>query len=145
MATKCPSALDDEDLGDIPPEKVDQPCQDKHLCQVAREITNWPFLAPFLGIKLSEVEAIRGRWPYDVTEQKLELLRQWQHKHRRKGKDTYRSLRKTFLKAQEATLADKVCDVLRGQGHSSEDSTDESDEASVERPPLPPPPKVEFH
>ncbi len=134
MAAKYPSALDDEDLQDIPPEKLDQPCQDKHLCQVAREITNWPFLAPFLGIKLSEVEAIRGRWPYDVTAQKLELLRQ-------KGKDTYRNFRKAFLKAQEATLADKVCDVLCGQGNSSEDSSDESDEDLVEilRPKQPPP------
>ncbi len=50
MATKYPSALDDEDLRDISPEKLDQPCQDKHLCQVAREITNWPLLTPFLGI-----------------------------------------------------------------------------------------------
>ncbi len=139
MAAKYPSALG-ADLQDIPPENLDQPCQDKHLCQVAREITNWPFLAPFLGIKLSEVEAIRGRWPYDVTAQKLELLRQWQRKHRRKGKDTYRNLCKAFLKAQEATLANKVCDVLRGQGNSSEDSFDESDEALVESSPR----KVKF-
>ncbi len=37
MAAKYLSALDDEHLRDIPLEKLDQPCQDKHLCQVARE------------------------------------------------------------------------------------------------------------
>ncbi len=54
-----------------------------------------------------------------------------EHKHRRKEKDTYRNLCEVFLKAQEATLADKVCDVLRGQGNSSEDSSDKSDEAGL--------------
>lgn len=128
---KSPWSSLEEALGDAPPEKLDQPCQDKHLCLVAREITNWPFLAPFLGIKAPVVEAIRGKWPFNVPAQNLELLRQWQCKHQSKQKDMYRNLCKAFLEAQERALADKVCDILRGQGSITETSSDEDDEMTV--------------
>ncbi len=130
MAARAGPSLE-EILGDTPPEKLDQPCRDRHLCRVAREITNWPFLAPFLGIKAPEVEAIRGKWPYNVPAQNMELLRRWKNKRQRRRKDTYRDLCKAFVDAQEAALANKVCDVLCGLESCSESSSDESGEETV--------------
>ncbi len=123
MAARCPSL--EEVLGDIPPEKLDQPCQDKHLCLVAREITNWPFLAPFLGIKAPEVEAIRGKWPFNIPAQNLELLRRWQDKRGRKA--TYGELCKSFLKAKETRLAERVSDFCI-HGGSCEGENDDPEE-----------------
>ncbi len=47
-AVKGPSL--EEVLRGVPPEKLDQPCQDEHLCEVARHVTDWPSLAPLLEI-----------------------------------------------------------------------------------------------
>ncbi len=136
MAARAGPSLE-EILGDTPPEKLDQPCRDRHLCRVARGITNWPFLAPFLGIKAPEVEAIRGKWPYNVPAQNMELLRRWKNKRQRRNKDTYRNLCKAFMDAQEATLANRVCDVLCGLESCSESSSDESgEETATVNPPL---------
>ncbi len=115
----------EEVLGDIPPEKLDQPCQDKHLCEIAGEITNWPILAPFLEIKAPEVEAIRGKWPFNIPAQNLELLRRWQDKRGRKA--TYGELCKSFLKAKETRLAERVSDFCI-EGGSCEGENDDPDE-----------------
>ncbi len=129
MAEKEPSL--EEVLRGVPPEKLDQPCQDKHLCEVTRHVTDWPYLAPFLGISTAEMEAIRGKWPFSIPGQKIEFLRKWQEKRGRKA--TYRRLCKAFIKLGEVALAEKVCDVLTGQGSSTSESSE--DEGSNLAPP----------
>ncbi len=120
MAEKGPSL--EELLKDVPPQKLDQPCQDKHLCQVARHVTDWPFLAPFLGITRAEMEEVRGKWPFSVPGQKIEFLRKWQEKRGRKA--TYRSLCKALWKVSDVALIEKVCDVMK---RSSSESSDDED------------------
>ena len=104
-------------LRDTDPGKLDQPCRDEHLCQVARHITDWPYLAPFMGISRYEMEEIRGKWPLSVGRQKIELLRQWQEKHGWAA--TYRSLCKAFYKAEQLAVVEKICDILQSLGSSS--------------------------
>ncbi len=115
----------EEVLRGVPPEKLDQPCQDEHLCDVARHVTDWPSLAPLLGISRAEMEEIRGKWPFSVLGQKIEFLRKWQEKQGRKA--TYRKLCKALYKAGDVTLAEKACDVLTSQGSSSSDSSDDEE------------------
>ncbi len=57
MAAKCPTL--EEVLGDIPPEKLDQPCLDKHLCLLAPHIVDWSELSPDMGITRAEEEEIK--------------------------------------------------------------------------------------
>ncbi len=130
MAEKEPSL--EEVLRGVPPEKLDQPCQDKHLCEVTRHVTDWPYLAPFLGISRAEMEEIRGKWPFSVPGQKIEFLRKWQEKRGRKA--TYRRLCKAFIKVDDVTLAEKLCDILTGQDSSSSESSE--NEGSGLTPPL---------
>ncbi len=130
MPAKCPTL--EEVLGDIPPEKIDQPCQDKHLCLIAPHIVDWSELSPGMGIARAEEEEIKRDWP-SYRRQKVEMLRVWAQKRQRKQKDTYRNLCKAFLAAQQTRLADKVCEILECQGSSSESSSDESDESTPSR------------
>ena len=39
-----------EVLKDVPHEKLEQPCKDEHLCEIALSITDWQSIAPFLGL-----------------------------------------------------------------------------------------------
>ena len=91
-------------------EKLEQSCRDDHLCLIACEITNWPHLAPFLGMTQSEMEAIEKRWPSNTEAQRTELLRRWREKHGCKA--TYQRLREAFLKAGKKVQAEKICNVV---------------------------------
>ncbi len=130
MAVRAPPSLE-EVLGNTAPEKLDQPCRDKHLCEIASRITDWPAMAPIMGISKAEEEEIEGKWPRSIERQKIELLRKWKCKRsgkRRQGKkNTYRSLCKVFLKMQRVSLVDEVCDILCDEGSSSDSSDDDSD------------------
>ncbi len=123
MAKKEPSL--EKVLRGVPPETLDQPCQEEHLCEVARHITDWLILAPLLGISRAEDREIVGNWPRNTAKQKIEFLRKWQEKRGRKA--TYRRLCKTFIKVGELPLAEKVCDVLTGQGSSSSEGSEDED------------------
>ena len=94
----------------VPQENLEQPCRDDHLCLIACEVTNWPHLAPFLGMTQSEMEAIERRWPSNTEAQRTELLRRWREKYGCEA--TYQKLREAFLKANRKALADKVCDIV---------------------------------
>ena len=124
-------------LKDTPPEKLDQPCQDELLCQISRHITDWPYLAPFMGISKPEEEEIVGEWPHSIRRQKLELLRTWQEKHGRKA--TYRELCKAFWKIGEIALSEKVCDIINHQGSISGSTFGDNGHEDI-NPSLPPKP-----
>ncbi len=113
----------EEILRDIPAEKLDQPCKDRHLCLIARHIPDWPALAPYLRIRRAEEDEIRGKWPFSVAGQRNEFLRRWYDKQGHKA--TYRRLCRAFWKLGEIALAEKVCDVICSSDSSSEGSEDE--------------------
>ena len=48
MSTAARPSL--EVLNNVPPEKLDQPCKDEHLCEIALYITDWQSIAPYLGL-----------------------------------------------------------------------------------------------
>ena len=114
---------------DIPPEKLKQHCWDEHLCLIAHEITDWPSLTPFLGMTRPEMEAIRGKWPFNIEAQKPEFLRKWQEKCGCKA--TYQRLYKAFLKAGDTALAEKVYDILCEQESSSESTSNENEDEGI--------------
>ncbi len=116
-------------LGDTCLQVLNQPCQDEHLCELARHITKWPSLAAFMGIARPEVEQIMVRWPRDALMQRIDFLRSWKDKQGQKG--TYRKLCKTFRKIGEVPLAEKVCDIC-SQKSIRENSSDESEEERLD-------------
>ena len=82
------TATKQEVLKDVPPEKLDQLCKDEHLSELALSITDWPSIAPFLGLTGAEESEIKDH--ATTRRQKIEMLRKWQTKKGRKA--TYRNL-----------------------------------------------------
>ena len=105
-------------LKDVPPEKLDQPCRDDHLCTIALSITRWKSIAPFLGLTKAEEENIEKDCGENET-QKIGMLRKWREKFGRKA--TYRKLAKVFFKLERVDLVEEVCELLQTE-HSSSSS-----------------------
>ena len=97
-------------LRDIPSKKLEEPCCDKHLCQVANHISNWPYLTTFMRITRPEMIAIREAWPFNAEAQRIELLRRWREKHGQAA--TYQSLCTIFCEAKKVALAEMVRDIV---------------------------------
>ena len=123
MATTAIPSLK-ELLKDVPPQKLDEPCTDKHLSELALSITNWQSIAPFLDLKEEEEIEIQNV-SNDITTQKIQMLRKWQRKLGRRA--TYRKLAKVFWKREFADLVEKLCDLLQ-KTHSSSSDSDTSPE-----------------
>ena len=102
------TATKQEVLKDVPPEKLDQLCKDEHLSELALSITDWPSIAPFLGLTGAEESEIKDH--ATARRQKIEMLRKWQTKKGRKA--TYRNLAEVFLKLEENELAEKLCSFI---------------------------------
>ena len=113
MATAGRPSL--EVLNNVPPEKLDQPCKDEHLCEIALSITNWQSIAPFLGLKEVEESAIKNKYD-DAIVQNIKMLRKWREKFGRQA--TYRKLARVFTKLNHVDLVEEVCDLI-WQAHSS--------------------------
>ena len=64
-------------LKDIPCEKLDYPCRDVHLSEIALSVTKWKSIAPYLGLTEAEEENIEKDCGENET-QKIGMLR----KHR---------------------------------------------------------------
>ncbi len=116
----------EEILGDIPSDKRNEPCQENHLCQVAKKIKLIESVAPILRVKSAREIEIKRDWPFDYRRQKLEVLKEWKRKHQSKHKDTYYNLCKALLQGDESQAAYAVRDILRG--NLSDSSSDESEE-----------------
>ena len=115
-------------LKDIPPEKLDQPCRDEHLCEIALSITRWKSIAPFLGLTKAEEENIEKDCGENET-QKIGMLRKWKERFGRKA--TYRKLVKVFFKLERADLVEEVCELL--QTKHSNSSSDEDGPPAAKR------------
>ena len=100
----------EELLRDVPPERLDQPCTDKHLNELALSVTEWHSIAPFLGV---DQEAIQVRNPHDVKAQKMAMLRMW--KERLGSTATYRRLAEVFWKVEKTILVEEVRSLLEAE------------------------------
>ena len=112
----------EEVISGIPPETLNQPCKDKHLCKIAGSITEWMSIAPYLTITQPEVEAIKGKWPQDIPEQRRGFLRKWREKQGREA--TYQRLCEGFWKADRIDLVDRVGDIIGSQSSSSSEGNE---------------------
>ena len=104
-------------LKHIPPAKLDSPCKDEHLCEVALFITDWPSIAPYLKLTDVDQEEIQ-KGHGSVKSQKIAMLRKWKQKH---GSDaTYRELARTFWRLDRRDLVEELCKVIQNDSqHTS--------------------------
>ena len=100
----------DDLLRDVPPERLDQPCTQEHLIEIAPSVIQWQTVAPFLGLTEGDEEAIVTRNPNNVNAQKIAMLRTW--KERFGSIATYRKLAEAFWKVGKTDLAERVCSLL---------------------------------
>ena len=125
MATR-PSL--EELLQDVPPAKLNQPCRDKYLCELALSITNWQSIAPFLGLTEVEEKEISFMYPNELRRQTVAMLRKWKSKHGKKA--TYKRLARVFWKLAFTNVVEEICELL----NSPDSSDSESDEGSAIEP-----------
>ena len=92
---------------DIPPEKLDQPCSDIHLSEVALSLTGWQSIAPFLGLSEVDEQEIVCRYPNDLVMQNIAMLRKWRTSCGHNA--TYTKLATVLLNRGRTNLAHKVC------------------------------------
>ena len=109
-------------LKDIPCEKLNQPCRDVHLSEIALSVTKWKSIAPYLGLTEAEEENIEKNCGENET-QKIGMLRKWKKKFGKRA--TYRKLGEVFYKLGRVDLVEKVRELL--QTDSSSDEHDPAD------------------
>ena len=83
---------------------------DEHIAEIAKNMTKWQELAPFLNLTKAEEEDIVEQYQCDLPLQKREALQKWKEKNRSGA--TYRRLIVTFCSQGRADLAEKVKDFL---------------------------------
>ena len=112
-----------EDLmKDVPCEKLNQPCRDVHLSEIALSVTKWKSIAPYLGLTEAEEENIEKNCGENET-QKIGMLRKWKKKYGKRA--TYRKLGQVFCKLGRVDLVEKLCELL--QTDTSSDEYDPAD------------------
>ena len=115
-------------LADVPPEKLNKPCIEYHLSEIALSITDWRSVAPYLGLTEVEENDIETDHRTAIPK-KIAMLRKWRSKFGQRA--TYKELAKAFWKLRLMGLVQKVCEVLSDtSSHSNSDSdTDTSSDA----------------
>jgi len=121
MATR-PSL--EELLKDVPPVKLNQPCKDECLCELALSITNWQSIAPFLGLTEVEEKEISFLYPNELRRQTLAMLRKWKSKHGKKA--TCRRLARVFWRLTFTNIVEKICELLNNPDSSDSESEEDS-------------------
>ena len=108
-------------LKDVPPEKLDEPCRDDHLSELALSVTEWQSIAPNLELSEAEEEDIERDCAKNKT-QKIKMLRKWKEKFGKRA--TYRRLARVFWNLDRVNLVRKLCDILQmeGEGDSPPDA-----------------------
>ena len=118
----------EELLKDVTSAKLDQPCRDECLCELALSIINWQSIAPFLGLTEVEEKEISFLYPNELRRQTVAMLQKWKSKHGKKA--TYKRLARVFWKLSLTNMVEEICELL-----NSPDSIDsESDEGSAIHP-----------
>ena len=117
-------------LKNVPSRKLDQPCKDDHLSEVALSITEWRSIAPFLGLTRAEECEIQNDCGKMRT-QKIEMLRKWREKYGNQA--TYRRLAKVFFKLGHADLVEELCELVHPELQSAMQSSTSTDLVEANR------------
>ena len=91
-------------------EKLNQPCRDHHLIELASSVTNWQSIAPFLGLNKPQIEEIEKDSP-NVACQRAELFRKWCEIFGEKA--TYITLANALNKCERGDLVSILCKILK--------------------------------
>ena len=122
----------DELLQDVPTETLDQPCKDRHLCDIALSIKEWCSIVPHLRLAEVDENDIRTKYPKQLRAQNTAMLRRWREKRGKKA--TYRKLAEVFLKIGKLDLVEVLCKVVKGDSSSSESESERGcDSESMEQ------------
>ena len=120
----------DELTKSVPQRKLNQPCADEHLLEIALSISNWRSIAPFLGLDEVFVDSIEIKNPKDLLAQTIAILRKWREQCGRKA--TYRKLTKVFWKLQRSDLVAKLTELLTSEFESSNSGSEEEGDAQLD-------------
>lgn len=86
-------------------------CADEHLLEVAKRLSQWRNVAPWLGFSTSCIEGLEYN-KFDEEGKKQQMLTLWKQ---REGHDaTYRTLAAVLLKASRKDLAEAVLQYAKG-------------------------------
>ena len=78
MAVAAPSPPTLEELlGSVPAENLDEQCTDCHLLELAKSLTKWQSVSPFLRLTEVEEENIKEG---PLERQRIDVLRRWKRK-----------------------------------------------------------------
>ena len=103
-------AMAKEIMDNIPPSLLDTPVEDIDIEMLAKEMTEWQELAPYLDLTPAEEREIAEDYACRFRLQKREALIKWKEKH---GKEaTYRSLITILSEQGRADLADMLKKIL---------------------------------
>ena len=94
----------------VPQVCLDLTVSDEHIAELAKDMTKWRELAPFLKLTKAEEEEIVEQHQRDLPLQKREALQKWKEKNG--GAATYRRLIVIFCTQGRADLAKKLKDLL---------------------------------
>ena len=119
MATSLTCADDAVAQPEPAAQSGNQACSESHLAKIAKSISDWRAVSPFLGLTEAEETAILGSNPHSGAAQKIAMLRKWKEKHGAKA--TYKRLCRVFDSCERADLMDKVKQLLAESGNSSDD------------------------
>ena len=101
--------------------RLDSPVDDIDIAQVAKVMTDWEEMAPFLGLTPAEENEIVERYRDRLRLQKREALRRWKQKNGNKA--TYRKLIITFCAQGQVTVAEAIKDILLKSDDSSDSAS----------------------
>ena len=89
---------------------LDTRCGGIYLAQIANNIVNWEYLAPYFELTEAETVEIRNNHPRQYMLQKRAML--WKWVERNGNKATYRAMKNKFESANNNLLADKVVEMF---------------------------------
>ena len=98
----------------IPQTLLDQKCSDEHISSISLFL-DWRRVAPHLGLKKPDIDEIESK--KTDSEKRLETLQQWKMKYGYLA--TYEALVQVLLKVGNADHAERVCQLLQTQVHTS--------------------------
>ena len=120
----------DELTKSVPRQKLNQPCADEHLLEIALSIDDWRSTAPFLGLENTCVRSIVCENPESLRAQTIAMLRKWREQCGRKA--TYRKLAMVFWKLQRSDLVAKLAELLTSESKSSNSGSEEEGDAQLD-------------
>ena len=94
-------------LKDIPCERLNQPCRDDHLNEIALSLTDWQSIAPFLELTEFDEREITMRYSKDLAMQNIAMLRKWRSTFSQNA--TYKTLVNVLWNRGKTSLAEQVC------------------------------------